>query len=283
LAQVSPFVSESVLNHLFLLEPGKSLTIIAAMADLENPREPLNQERRQSQQIPSIKDATIDIRMGFVRKVYGVLTAQLILTVAVAAPIQTFSMAWINDHIWLLYLSSAITLSTMCAMACCQDIVKTYPQNYIVLFTFTVFEGVLVGFISAAFTWQSVVLAAGVTVLIFLAMTLYAWNTKTDFTGLGPYIFAATMVFFMFGLVISMMRFAGLEIDWLILLYDIGGVLLFTFYIVLGTQKILGEWGGHKEQFGIDDYVWASLNLYLDIINLFFHVLKLVGQRRERS
>jgi len=58
------------------------------------------------------------------------------------------------------------------------------------------------------------------------------------------------------------------------------GVLLFTFYIVFDTQLLIGEYGGHKVQFGIDDYVFAALNLYLDIINLFLHILSLFGERR---
>jgi len=42
----------------------------------------------------------------------------------------------------------------------------------------------------------------------------------------------------------------------------------------------LGEWGGHKLQFGIDEYVFAALNLYLDIINLFLHILSLFCEQR---
>jgi len=47
------------------------------------------------------------------------------------------------------------------------------------------------------------------------------------------------------------------------------GALLFSFYIVYDTQKMLGSYGGHKVQFSVDDYCFAALNLYLDVINLF--------------
>merc|ERR1719145_296632 len=108
----------------------------------------------------------------------------------------------------------------MCVMSCCQEVARRYPTNYMLLFTFTAFEGVLIGFVSASYTWQSVVLAAGITVLIFLAMTVYAWNTTTDFTGLGPYIFAALMVFAAFGFTIMIMGMFGVYIQWLVMLYD---------------------------------------------------------------
>jgi len=227
-----------------------------------------------------VKDAVREVRMGFVRKVYSILAAQLLLTCVVAAPITTMDPRWLQQHTWLLYMSVAVTLVTICAMSCCQGVARKYPLNYVLLFLFTGFEGVMVGFISAAYTWQSVVLAAGITCAIFAIMTLYAWKTKTDFTGFGPYLFAALVVLLVFGLVLSLLSMFGVMFSWLIMLYDACGVLLFTFYIVFDTQMLIGEWGGHKMQFGVDDYVFAALNLYLDIINLFLHILSLFGERR---
>lgn len=226
-----------------------------------------------------IKDAATDIRIAFVRKVYGILTAQLALTVAVAAPLSQ-AEAFVKGNSWLLFLAVGMTFATICAMACCEDICRKFPQNYIFLFTFTAFEGVVVGFASAMYTWQSVVLAAGLTFAIFGGMTLYAWNTTTDFTGLGPYLFGALLAMCVFGSALTILSLCGIRIQWMLMLYDLLGVLLFTFYVIFDTQMILGEWGGHKVQFGIDDYVFAALNLYLDIINLFLHLLRLFGDRR---
>merc|ERR1712107_755250 len=89
---------------------------------------------------------------------------------------------------WLLYLSVVMTLVTMCAMACCENMTRRFPTNYLLLFVFTAFEGVCVGFISTQYTWQSVVLAMGMTTVIFLCMTVFAWKSSTDFTGFGPYL-----------------------------------------------------------------------------------------------
>jgi len=227
-----------------------------------------------------VKDAAREVRMGFVRKVYSILAVQLLLTCVVAAPIISMETNWLQDHSWLLYVSVAVTLVTICAISCCRGVAQRYPANYILLFLFTGFEGVMVGFFSATYTWQSVVLAAGITCAIFSVMTLYAWKTKTDFTGFGPYLFAALVVLLVFGLVLSLLSMCGVDFSWLIMLYDACGVLLFTFYIVFDTQLLIGEYGGHKLQFGIDDYVFAALNLYLDIINLFLHILSLFGERR---
>jgi len=217
--------------------------------------------------------------MGFVRKVYGILSAQLLLTTLIAVPFQRMTVMQVRSHSWMLVLSSIVMISTMCAMMCCMDKLKHFPTNYIFLFVLTSAMGVTVGFSSAMYTWQSVALAAGITVGVFLGMTAYAWTTTTDFTGFGPYLYAAMMCLCLFGFALSILRFCGVNINWAIMLYDLGGVLLFTFYIVFDTQLMLG--GNHKVQLSIDDYCFAALNLYLDIINLFLHLLSLLGKRRD--
>jgi len=225
-----------------------------------------------------LKDAQADIRMGFVRKVYGILSAQLVLTAMIATPIMSMGKTFAQQNVWLAGVSSVFLLSTICAMMCCQDLTKKFPQNYALLTIFTIAEGVLVGFTAAAYTWQSVALAAGVTALVFLSMTAYAWNTKTDFTGFAPYLVGALLALLCFGFVISILNLCGVPMKGALMLYDLAGVLLFTMYIVFDTQMIIG--GSHQVQFEIDDYVFAALNLYLDIINMFIYLLELFGDRR---
>ena len=51
-------------------------------------------------------------------------------------------------------------------------------------------------------------------------------------------------------------------------IYSVFGAMLFSFYIIYDTQMIMG--GRHKKfSFTVDDFVVASISLYLDIINLF--------------
>mmetsp|Transcript_11547 Transcript_11547/g.24283 ORF Transcript_11547/g.24283 Transcript_11547/m.24283 type:complete len:249 (+) Transcript_11547:55-801(+) len=226
------------------------------------------------------KDVPAEVRVGFVRKVYSILTVQLLLTTAIAAPLQRASTQWVNNNQWLLFLSLALMIASMCSMCFCGGMLRMYPYNYIFLFGFTSFMGVSVGFAAAAYTGWSVILAAGVTCLIFFALTIYAWNTSTDFTGLAPYLFALLACLSIMGLVITILTLSGVQVVWLNMLYDVIAVLIFSSYIIFDTQMMLGDWGGHKMQFSIDDYVFAALTLYLDIINLFLHILSLLGERK---
>eukprot|EP00450_Noctiluca_scintillans_P026082 CAMPEP_0194515226 /NCGR_PEP_ID=MMETSP0253-20130528/47856_1 /TAXON_ID=2966 /ORGANISM="Noctiluca scintillans" /LENGTH=192 /DNA_ID=CAMNT_0039358957 /DNA_START=153 /DNA_END=731 /DNA_ORIENTATION=- len=189
------------------------------------------------------------------------------------------STKWITGHQWLFIISNAMLLVTLCAILCCRDLARRFPANYALLFALTLAEGVALGFTSSRYTGLSVIFAASLTAGIFLLMTAYACLTKTDFTGLGPYLFAALCGLFLFGLVLSVLTLCGVSIHLARMIYAIIGALLFTFYIIYDTQLVLGCWGGHQEQFSIDDYAYAALSLYLDIINVFLFLLQLFGSR----
>jgi len=226
-----------------------------------------------------LKDANAAIRLGFVRKVYSLLSAQLVVTCLIAAPFQFLSPVQLQGQSWLLGLSVVATLVCVCAMVCCKDTARTYPMNYVLLLAFTVFEAVLVGFASASFTWQSVMLCAGMTAGTFLGLTVFAFKTKADFTGFGPMLFGAAMSLAGWGFVLCTLGAFGVPIQWGVMFYDLIGLLIFVVYTIYDTQMIIG--GEHKaHQFSIDDYVFAALNIYLDIIQLFLRMLRLFGKRK---
>merc|ERR1719379_1181173 len=132
------------------------------------------------------------------------------------------------------------------------------------LFFVTICEAIIVGFISAMYTTQSVLIACLLTCGIFVGLTIYAFTTKDDFTGMGGYLCAALLGLCLTSFVCMFFPYSPMMQK---ILGGLGAI-LFSFYIVYDTQLIAG--GKHKQQqFGVDDYVFAALNIYLDIINLF--------------
>lgn len=57
-------------------------------------------------------------------------------------------------------------------------------------------------------------------------------------------------------------------------IFSLIAALLFCGYIVFDTHMLL-------DKYSVDEYIWASVSLYLDIINLFLQILRLLGDRRE--
>jgi len=50
-------------------------------------------------------------------------------------------------------------------------------------------------------------------------------------------------------------------------------------YLVFDTQLMLG--GKHKYSLSPEEYIFAALNLYLDIVNMFLYILNIVGRARS--
>ena len=71
--------------------------------------------------------------------------------------------------------------------------------------------------------------------------------------------------------------FAGNEVLELALVG--GGCLLFSFYIIYDTQMMVG--GQHKYSLDPEDYVFASIRLYIDIARLFLRILFIIRRIRR--
>jgi FtsH-binding integral membrane protein len=85
----------------------------------------------------------VDIRLGFIRKVYGILSAQLSLTAIMCAlPLMsTSARALILGSPGLSIFFFAVAISTMLALVCCKSNARSVPTNYILLLAFTIAEG----------------------------------------------------------------------------------------------------------------------------------------------
>ena len=57
-------------------------------------------------------------------------------------------------------------------------------------------------------------------------------------------------------------------------LLAIGGAVIFSLFIIYDTHMMM-----HKVS--PEDYIVASINLYLDIINLFLYILRIVSESRK--
>jgi len=102
-------------------------------------------------------------------------------------------------------------------------------------------------------------------------LTLYAIFTKTDFTLWGGFLAVFGIVFVMAGVILLFFN-----VPILIVIFNAIGIILFGIYLVYDTQLILGN---KSANFSIDDYMVASLSLYIDIINIFLDLLSLFGKR----
>ncbi len=178
-----------------------------------------------------------------------------------------------------LYWSGLIaSFAALIMLVCCiESLGRRYPHNYVLLSVFTMGQGFNLATYCVMMDAQIILVAAGMTAVITLMLSVFACQTKIDFTGAGAYLYAALNCLILFSFVIWFGWAPGGARN----IYLLLGVLIFSMYLVYDTQLIVG--GDHKSyQFDMDDYVLAALVIYLDIINLFILLLQLLnGGRRD--
>lgn len=214
------------------------------------------------------------VRIGFIRKVYSILAAQLTMTAAFTSYVCFSDSAalWLQQNVWLLGLCCFVTIICMYALGCYPSVARSVPTNYILLTLFTACESVMVATICSIYERKSVFIAAVLTATVVIALTIYAFTTKSDFTICGGFLFALVAVLLVASIIAIFVRNR-----WLQLAISVFAVLLFSIYIIYDTQLIIGN---KARKLSVDDYIFAAMMLYIDIIQLFLEILKLLGDKK---
>ncbi|KAJ7418888.1 Protein lifeguard 4 [Willisornis vidua] len=191
----------------------------------------------------SVASASVHIRMAFLRKVYSILSIQVLLTTVTSAIFlySTGVKEFVYERPAFLLISVFGSLAIIVALTLYKH---QHPVNLYLLFGFTLLEALTVA-ITVTFYDVSIVLQAFIlTTAVFLGLTAYTLQSKRDFSKFG----------------------AGETVE---LVFAAAGALLFCGFIIYDTHLLM-----HK--LSPEEYILAAVNLYLDIINLFLHLLRLL-------
>jgi FtsH-binding integral membrane protein len=211
------------------------------------------------------------MRLGFIRKVYGILTLQLLITVALCS--LTFIpevKLFLLTNKFLFWAAMITSFIIIIPLLCFQNLTRKVPINYILLISWTICEAYMVACVCAIFEPVVVLTALACTFAVTGSITLYACYTKTDFTFMGGFIASSLTLLVSF----SFMVFIFPVLNALVCIF---GVLLYSLYLLYDTQMIMGRFG---HEYSIDDYIIAALSIYLDIIQIFLYILQLVARSR---
>lgn len=110
-----------------------------------------------------------------------------------------------------------------------------------------------------------------VTVGMFGGMSLTGWITKRDLTPFGNFFLAA-----LWGLIaVAFLNLFMVQSAGLAFLYHVAGVVIFAGLTAYDTQQIKGYYYKNGAHHGLA--IWGALSLYLDFVNIFLHLLRLMG------
>jgi FtsH-binding integral membrane protein len=154
---------------------------------------------------------------------------------------------------------------------------KLQPTTALALFlVYATILGVMLSSILFTYTHTSIVRVFFISAASFGALSLYGYTTKRDLSPIGAFL-----VMGLIGLFIAMIVNMFWQNGMMAFIISVVGVLIFAGLTAWDTQKI-------KEMYDVNEdgtvtarkAVMGALTLYLDFINLFLFLLRLIGDRR---
>ncbi len=207
-------------------------------------------------------------RAQLVRRTYSLVFVSVLVTVvgATYALSNAVIMNAVTDHPW--YSMAAVFIPLFVA----QGARKQFPLNIAMVLLFAFAMGVLIGpsmFYYGRMEPRVITQAAGITVGAFGILTLYAFVSRRDFSAWGSFfivglwvLIATSVLNIFFGNASSSLWLAG------------GTVLIFSGLLVFDTWRL-------RNVYGPEEYVVAALRIYLDLLNMFLAILRILGGGRR--
>ncbi|NXR46949.1 LFG3 protein, partial [Hippolais icterina] len=229
------------------------------------------------------------VRHAFIRKVYAIISLQLLVTVGIISvftfvdPVRSF----VRRNAAIYYASYAVFLVTYLVLACCQGPRRRFPWNIILLSIFTLAMGLMTGTIASMYQTKAVLIAMLITAIVAIIVTIFCFQTKARRgmhsalpcpalcgPGEGSWTCPALP---------AACRYPGsscscslpTQVPWLHMLYAAIGAIAFTLFLAYDTQLVLGN---RKNTLSPEEYIYGALTIYTDIIYIFTFILQIVGR-----
>uniref|UniRef100_A0A0K0FUT5 Bax inhibitor 1 (inferred by orthology to a human protein) n=1 Tax=Strongyloides venezuelensis TaxID=75913 RepID=A0A0K0FUT5_STRVS len=232
-----------------------------------------------SQQTPNVFETfsnafnTLDRKLekevkDHLKKVYGTLSISMFTAAAGALFNIYFEM-----YNWQ-FLFALISFGTLIAISTVSNTLENESKRFGYLMAFTFSSGFSLGPVIAyyaAINTSIIVNAYLVTLAVFTSFTLaalYAENTK--YLHLGGTLVSASFAL-LFTTLFFRYTFLNGAIIW-------GGLLINCGFILYDTQLIC-----EKRRMGSDDYIWHSVELFIDFINVFRYIVRILGEKEKRE
>lgn len=227
----------------------------------------------------SIKSSQIEIEQrDFIINVYKWMSLGLFLTAAIAYIVSS-SLGLVNLIIGNKLVFYGLLISEVLMVFYFASAVKNISafQAMIIFLAYATMNGLTLSIIFIIYTTASIAVTFLITAGVFGIMSIYGYFTKTDLTSIGNLCIMALL-----GLIIASLAnifFFNETVYWIT---TYAGIVIFVGLTAYDTQKIkklniIGNAGTDED---VKESINGALILYLDFINLFLHLLRILGKRR---
>ncbi len=137
--------------------------------------------------------------------------------------------------------------------------------------------GVSLSSIFIMYTGTSIARVFFITAATFSGMSLYGYTTKRDLSSFGSFLFMGLI-----GVILASVVNIFVKSSMMQFIVSILSVIIFTGLTAYDTQRLKElYYSGDTYEVGIKKAILGALMLYLDFINLFLSLMRLIGDRRE--
>jgi len=208
---------------------------------------------------PAASVTTSD-RLVFIKKVYSLL-AMSMGTAAVGAYLGSGPLLLLVAPNMMLFFILQIALIFFASFAA-----RKPGLNMVALFSFTTVSGLTLGPLLYQVGPSIAAEAFALTAITFAGLSMYVVYSKKDFSFMSGFLMTGLIVLVVGGLLNMFFIQSGM----MHFVMSGASVLLFSGFILYDTSNIL-------RYYGTDEYVSATLALYLDVLNLFIALLSILG------
>ena len=138
------------------------------------------------------------------------------------------------------------------------------------LVAFTLTESYSIGVICSFYDSMIVLQAAILTFAVFIGLTFFTLQSKYDFSGMQPFLFSSLFIIIFASFVQIFLPFSRMTDLFMAIFIAI----VFCGYIIFDTYMIF-------ERMCPEEYIMASVELYLDVLNLFVSILRILSDSNE--
>lgn len=222
-------------------------------------------------------DALVQAQREYMQRVYGWMVGGLVVTAVVAlfvaSSMETFIGLWSNPLFSTITMLAPLGLVFFISGAIHRISAATASMLFIV---YSALMGLSLSRIFIAFDPSSIASTFFISAGMFASMSAYGWLTKRDLSSMGSFLFMGLI-----GVVLAAVVNWFLNSSALDFAISVVGVLVFTGLTAYDTQRLKEEYvvGSEATAAGKKAAILGALSLYLDFINLFLFLLRLLGRR----
>ena len=210
-------------------------------------------------------------------KTLGWMALGLFVTAASAAFFYVsniYSMLYLTFGGMITILSVILQVGVVFAL-CSRLTERSVASTRTLFFVYALITGFTFSVFAYAYDVQSIAIAFGITAVYFGSLTVIWYTTKINLMKFGPLLYVSLLVLIVVQVILLFVH-AGAET----MMFTMIGLLIFTGLTAYDVQKMKVLYlECQDEEMRERLSVYSALELYLDFINMFLYILRIVGNR----